>query len=215
MSDSKSVDEVELVMAIIIYEGITDTSWLSYYNVSYRDNWILMLAARVGNFPLVQILFEPEKADYVSLEAGLFEHWDIFDFVARKVSIDKAIRMASVSPQAFECVAAVHNSITIEMVRVGAIDICYKRGFNRETLDYFIGEGTTEPIEASIHLGERVRRRYHSSVLETLQYLLNKYPNPDWYHWDSAEYIVSEGRFDTPELARAFKALLIRAGCRP
>ncbi len=198
----------------LVYDGATDAACMVIIRCEIDMKSLIqvaVIAASVGDCKLIRMLVWVNPATgEAPVYAGLFEHWDVFDFLMNRGHYWDLGIVASISPAVYARVGRTRPVGIPENLCKGAICNCYTFGFNQESLDFFC-KGTTDPVRDVDLVLPTMPAECHKSAPETLRYLLGKYPNVIWTGYD-IRITLAFTRFPSPEVEKEFRAVLITAG---
>lgn len=203
----------------LLYSADTDTVWLI---LAYREaptfivNSLGEIAASIGNYDLMRmILWHRSCPGDCLVNSAAFEHWKVLELLLpyQAKNNDLIRKVAAVSPSAYKFLTRLGYILgSPQNLHSEAVVNRYRYGFDQEILDFYCKEGTTAPILDTLSiLGPYICAKYHKSALETLRYLLGKFPNVIWTKTDMNQTLFG-AEFTSPEIEREFKATLIAAG---
>lgn len=181
---------------------------------------LMKVATSLGDCELVNTLLYLGKVierDYV-IRAARFNHGDLLDLLLNYHSANvphiEAVAASSMFGLAY---VILKRSLQLDyngpaLLRQ-AIIICYEYGFDREILEHYSNQPGYAVCGCTVILPPW-SGTYHSSALETLQYIIDKYPGMDWSSY-SASYFTAQSRFTDAQLRNDMYAMLIKAGLMP
>lgn len=174
-------------------DGRTEVVWrlITYYLPNdQRVRKIANRAARIGNLELLMRMSWAGKVIWpdVAYHAARYNHMDVVSMFipsfasGSSVFISDEARLATVSLHMLQVhLANPRVAIPHEALRNSAVSHCLRYGFDKELLDHFHAFGSNlnlHPPEAIF--GNFDTPKLHNSALETIRYLLEKYPNVNW-----------------------------------
>ncbi len=181
---------------------------------------LMKVTTSLGDCELVNTLLYLGKVierDYV-IRAARFNHGDLLELLLNYNPVN-ALNVEIVATSSMFGLAYVTSR---QLSRLGhdgltllrhAIVICYEYGFDREILEYY-----SNKLGYVLHDCTMIvppwSGTYHSSALETLQYIIDKYPGLDWSAYNAARFTDS-GSFTDAQLRNDMYNLLIKIGFEP
>ncbi len=203
----------------LLYSADTDIAWLI---LAYREaptfivNSLGELAASIGNYDLMRmILWRGSCPGDCLINSTAFEHWKVLELLLpyQAKNNDLIRKVAAISPAAYRFLTHLGYILgSPQNLHSEAVANRYRYGFDQEILDFYCKEGTAYPIRDTLSiLGPYICAKYHKSALETLRYLLGKFPNVIWTKTDMQQTLFG-AEFTSPEIEREFRAMLAAAG---
>lgn len=167
-----------------LYLEFKDPYWFKI-----ADEMLLLAACNVGDVTTIEVLSRmvEEKTWYTFWKiATLYQHWDVLDLLLPKDT--GRFQHASTNYLAVTSVPAMHYYesrygpvlLSPNNLRRCIVDICYTRGFDSELLDLAFQRAPLDnnaSVNELVALVEFPHDNLHPSALETVKYVLGKYPH--------------------------------------